>query len=73
MTDKQGVYTATVGGGERKLLFRTPYAAIYAPGNVGGSVFFADGDVLMSRPFDPRRLQFSGEAMPVTNRISTLQ
>ena len=30
--EKQGVFTATLGGGERKLLFRTPYAAIYAAG-----------------------------------------
>ncbi|HYI92014.1 MAG TPA: hypothetical protein VEX68_00580, partial [Bryobacteraceae bacterium] len=67
--DKQGVYTVALGGGERKLLFRTPYAAVYAPGNGGGSILFADGDVLMSRPFDPRRLQFSDEARPVTDLI----
>ena len=67
--DKQGVFTATLGGGERKLLFRTPYAAIYAPGNRGGSILFADGDVLMSRPFDPRR--FSSRARLCRSPISS--
>jgi eukaryotic-like serine/threonine-protein kinase len=67
--DKQGIYAATLSSRERKLLFRTPYAAIYAPSKQGGSILFADGDVLMSRRFDPRRLQFSEEAKPITNPI----
>jgi serine/threonine-protein kinase len=67
--EKQGIYTATLDSSERKLLFRTPYAAVYSGEQRGGSMFFADGDILMSRPFDPRGLTFSDEAKPVTNLV----
>ena len=72
MTDKQGVYTAT-----SSVVSENYYSAPRMPPSMqrvrGGSMLFADGDVLMSRPFDPRRLQFSGEAMPVTDLISIFQ
>ena len=32
-------------------------------------ILFVDGDVLMSRSFDPQRLQLSGEATPITDLI----
>ncbi len=67
--ERQGVFSATLGGGERKLLLRTPYATVYAPGAGGGSILFVEGNVLMSRSFDPQRLQLSGEATPITDLI----
>ena len=67
------MYTATLGGGDRKLLLRTPYAAVYAADDKEGSLLYADGNVLMSRGFDPRRLQFSDEAKPITDLIGIFE
>jgi eukaryotic-like serine/threonine-protein kinase len=67
--EKQGVYAATLAGDARKLILPTPYAAVYVKGKGKGSLLFADANVLMSRGFDVRRLQFTGDPKPVTNMI----
>jgi Tol biopolymer transport system component len=47
--------------------------AIYAPAarDGPGNILFVRGDTLMARPFDDRRLQFTGEAVRVTDSVGS--
>jgi Tol biopolymer transport system component len=54
-------------------LSETSSLALYAPGTQGGpdNLLFLRGDTLMARPFDQKRLQFTGQAIHVADNIGT--
>src|SRR5262245_2222066 len=68
---KPGIYVASLERGETKLLASGPYMGVaYAsPGYLlilnGGAM----AGTLMAQPFDPRRLQFTGEAVPLAQQV----
>jgi eukaryotic-like serine/threonine-protein kinase len=50
---------------ETKLLFHNASDAIYA----SGYLLFLQQNSLMARPFDPKRLEFTGDAVPIADRV----
>jgi Tol biopolymer transport system component len=65
-TEKNAIYTASLEGGERKLLFNANTNVVYAPS--GHLLFHREGS-LLARPFDPKALRFTDEAFPVAEGV----
>jgi serine/threonine protein kinase/Tol biopolymer transport system component len=59
------VVLASIDGGEEKVLLRSPAAAEYASGHL----LFLRELTLMAQPFDPDRLELTGEAFPVAEGV----
>jgi Tol biopolymer transport system component/tRNA A-37 threonylcarbamoyl transferase component Bud32 len=59
------VVVASIDGGEEKVLLRSPAAAEYASGHL----LFLRELTLMAQPFDPDRLELTGEAFPVAEGV----
>jgi eukaryotic-like serine/threonine-protein kinase len=68
--NQQGIYSASLDSSERKFIVATNAQATYVQ---SGQLLFMRGDVLMSQPFDLRRLTLRGEPLPVANRIEMAQ
>ncbi len=64
-TPENGVMVGSLDGGPGKLLLRSPAAAEYA----SGYLLFLRDAALMAQPFDPGRLELTGEAVPVADGI----
>ena len=50
---------------ETKLLFHTHYQAVYASGHM----LFVRQSSLMAQPFDAKRFEFTGEAVPIAEQV----
>ncbi|HEV8118735.1 MAG TPA: protein kinase, partial [Thermoanaerobaculia bacterium] len=61
------ILAASLEGGSEKLVLRSPDAVGYATGRL----LFMRETTLMARPFDPERLAFTGEPIPVAQGIMT--
>jgi len=61
MSEDNAFYLGSLNGKPSKFLFHGSSPIVYANGHV---VYIA-GNVLMARPFDPLRLDFTGDAMVV--------
>ncbi|HUK87068.1 MAG TPA: hypothetical protein VLT85_05340, partial [Terriglobales bacterium] len=61
------VYVASLEGKERKLLLHNASNAIYAP--PGYLLFVRDG-TLMAQPFNARKLELAGDAMPIAEHVA---
>ena len=65
---RRAVYASSLDGGPKTRLLETDVRAVYAaPGHI---LYMSEG-VLMARPFDLSRLQFSGEPRQVAAAIAT--
>nr|MDQ5872485.1 hypothetical protein [Acidobacteriota bacterium] len=65
-TEKNGIYAASLAGGERKLLFNANTNVVYAP---PGHLLFHRERTLLARAFDPKALRFTDEAFPVAEDV----
>jgi len=65
--DLEGIYVASLDGGERKLIVTTQANAVYVP---SGHLLYVKGDVLMAQPFDLRNLKLLDEPRPITDHIA---
>ncbi|HEV2348481.1 MAG TPA: hypothetical protein VG028_01410, partial [Terriglobia bacterium] len=67
----RGIYLGSLDGKDRKFLFPADSEALYAP---PGYLLFLNGglngETLMARPFDARRLELSGEAFPIAEHVA---
>ncbi len=61
-----GIYLGSLEGGEQKLVLRGDSNAIYAP---PGYLLFVRDRTLMAQPFDARRLQLTGEPVPLAEQV----
>ncbi len=59
------VVAASLDGGPEKVLLRSPATAVYA----SGRLLYLREATLMARPFDAGRLTFTGDAVPVADKI----
>jgi Tol biopolymer transport system component len=64
--EKNGIYAASLDGGERKLLFNANSNVVYAP---PGYLLFHRDRTLLARPFDPKSLRFTDEAFPIAEDV----
>jgi Tol biopolymer transport system component len=64
--EKNGIYAASLDGGERKLLFNANTNVAYTP---PGHLLFYRERTLLARPFDPKSLRFTEEAFPVAEDV----
>jgi len=64
-TPDNGVMVGSIDGGSGTLLVRSPVAAEYAAGHL---LFLRDA-ALMAQPFDPDRLELTGEAVPLAEGV----
>ena len=64
--EKNGIYVASLDGGERKLLFHANTNVAYTP---PGHLLFFRERTLLARPFDPKSLRFREEAFPVAEDV----
>ena len=64
----QFIVAASLDGGESKTLLRAPAAVEYASGHL----FFLRDQTLMAQPFDPDRLELSGEPRPLVDPVASL-
>jgi len=64
------IYTAALDGKDRKLVVAADSNAAYAgpPGGPGHLLFFREGS-LMAQPFDPKKLETSGDPFPVAEAV----
>ena len=65
-SEKNGIYAASLDGGERKLLFDANSNVAYTS---PGHLLFYRERTLLARPFDPKSLRFTGEAFPVAEDV----
>jgi len=61
-----GIYVGSVDSNEVTFLFGTQSRAAY----VDGKLFYVEEGTLLMRPFDPGRLQFTGEPVPVALKVT---
>jgi serine/threonine protein kinase/Tol biopolymer transport system component len=59
---QRGVYVGSLDGTTKKRLVRSDSSAVYASPNY---LLWTDADALLGQPFDPDRLELSGEAFTV--------
>ncbi|MBC8646332.1 MAG: serine/threonine-protein kinase, partial [Thermoanaerobaculia bacterium] len=64
--EKNGIYAASLDGGERKLLFNANTNVAYTP---PGHLLFYRERTLLARAFDPKSLRFTEEAFPVAEDV----
>jgi Tol biopolymer transport system component len=69
-SEHTGVYVAALDSLQARRLVDTQYKAVYAVAPAGaGNLFFIRGDTLMAQTFDSKRLELSGEPLPVAEQI----
>ncbi len=66
--DGYAVMIGALDGSVDRMLFRAPTAVEYGSGHL----LFLRDRTLMARPFDPDRLEFSGEPFPVAESVTVL-
>jgi len=67
------VYAGSLDSRERKLLVQVRSNAVYSPpagGSTEGHLLYARDRMVVAQPFDPRRLNLSGEAVPVGENVT---
>jgi eukaryotic-like serine/threonine-protein kinase len=64
--DQSGIYTGTLDSQETKFLLATESNAIYA--SPGYLLFWREGS-LMAQPFDARRVELTGKAVPIADHV----
>jgi len=62
------IVLASLDGGEERVLLRSPAQAEYA----AGRILYLNDRTLMARPFDARRLAFSGDGVPIAEKVLLL-
>jgi serine/threonine protein kinase len=67
-SEGHAVMIASLDGSEDRLLFRAPTAVEYASGHI----LFVRDRTLMARPFDVGKLEFSGNAFPISEAVTLL-
>ena len=68
-SDLQGIYVASLDGGERKFVVATGVNAVYVQ---SGHLLFVRGNVLMAQPFDLQNLKLWDEPRPVADHIAMM-
>ncbi len=63
--DSTGIYLGTLGAKEHRLLVRNDSGAAYASGHL----LYVREQTLVAQPFDPRKLQLTGEAVPLAEGV----
>ncbi len=66
-SEENAVMAGSLEGTPPKLLLRAQSNAVYA----SGSLLFLRENTLMAQPFDPDRLQLSGEAVPIAEHVQS--
>jgi eukaryotic-like serine/threonine-protein kinase len=64
-TDQDGVYIGSLDSKVKKKILHNSMQAIYASGHI----LFVRGKLLMAQSFDSKRLEFTGDAFPVTDNV----
>jgi serine/threonine protein kinase len=64
-SDTNSIMLGSLDSKETKLLFHTHYQAEYASGHM----LFLRQSSLMAQPFDPKRFELSGEAVPIAEQV----
>ena len=67
VAESRGVFLGEIDRPERRRLFDADAAAVFAP---PGDVLFARNGTLFSQPFDPQRLELTGEPTPLAEGIT---
>jgi len=62
---RSGVFAVSADGKSKQKVLGAACNAVYA----NGHVLYLQNDVLFARPFDPRSLRFTGDAVPTRERI----
>jgi eukaryotic-like serine/threonine-protein kinase len=68
-----GIYVASLDSKQPRRLLPNESNAEYVPPSLSeqqGYLLFAEGNTLAAQPFDPSRLQTTGEAFPVAEQVS---
>ena len=61
-----GIHLGSLDGKERKFLVQADSNALYAP---PGYLLFLKGATLVAQPFDTRRVELTGEAVPIAEEV----
>ena len=75
--EKQGIYLGSLDAKPNeqssKRLVATSFGAVYGPSSNGGTgrVLFLREGTLMAQPFDDKRLELAGEAVPVAEHVGS--
>jgi serine/threonine protein kinase len=67
-----GLILGSLGSKDEKELLRVRANVAYAPapdGSSAGHLLYLQAKVLVARPFDARRLEFTGEAFPIAEQV----
>jgi len=65
MQESSALFVGSLDGQADRMLFRASSAVAYA----NGYLLYLSGQLLMARAFDPARLEFTGNALPVADGI----
>src|SRR5262249_45825431 len=67
-----GLYLGSLDSRDEKEILRLRASVAYAPardGSSAGHLLYLQGRVLVARPFDTRRLEFTGEPVPIAEQV----
>jgi len=69
--ETNGIYLASIDGGDSRRLLPDVSNAVYAPAADGGpgAILFARGTTLMAQAFDPGRLELTGDVVPLVEGV----
>jgi Tol biopolymer transport system component/predicted Ser/Thr protein kinase len=65
-SNKTGIYLASLGSSQTRLLVPGTFRAIYAP---PGFLIYRRGESLLAQPFDARSLRLTGEPVPIADQV----
>jgi len=66
LAEQRGIYAGSLDGKIKKRLVGFDSRAVYAP---PGYILFLDEDTLLGQPFDPQRLELSGQPFTVAEQV----
>jgi eukaryotic-like serine/threonine-protein kinase len=64
--ENRGIYVGSLGGKTDQFLLKSDASAVYAP---PGYLLYVEGDAMLARSFDAKRLEVSGSAFAVQDRL----
>ena len=66
--ENDGIYLGSLTTDKKQLLFRNSSSAIYASGHI----LYVRENTLLARPFDVKRLEFTGDPVPIADHVIEL-
>ncbi len=69
--EKQGLYVSSIDSPDSKFIIATSVTGAYTEAGGKGYLLFIRESILMAQPFDPAKMELSGEPRPIAQGVSS--